>query len=151
MKIFYSSLYRGFLLSLMGLLFLSGNIYSQLIVSTAAVKANFGIDADAYSNLLQYGINTNLYPSIGTDDWFYRSPGSGINVIDTNGAAALNAWLSTANLSNRNFAFMKEMSVPYRSYVNGRYLLDAKYFRDNVCPGNEEDSTIFLTGSNKNA
>jgi hypothetical protein len=130
------------------ILSISTDSFSQLIVSTSTVKANFGIEGDAYSNLLQFGTG---FTASGTDDWFYRSPGTGVNVIDTTGAAALRAYLSTAPIAGRNFGFQKPMSRPLRSIVNGYQWLDARYYRDNICAGAQLDSTIFKGSSNKNA
>ncbi|MFV8347669.1 hypothetical protein [Flavobacterium sp. ZB4P13] len=61
------------------LVFGQASLYGQA-VSGAAVKANFGIDADVYANRLQFGGLTTAH----TDDWFLNAdlwPGTGENDI----------------------------------------------------------------------
>lgn len=56
--------------------------FAQL-VGGAGVYANFGVEADAYANHLQFGNLPNT--AAGTDDWFINTslyPGFGLGVID---------------------------------------------------------------------
>ncbi|PRZ27941.1 hypothetical protein [Flavobacterium granuli] len=131
--------------------------YGQL-VGGAAVKANFGIEADAYANLLQFG---NLGGGQNTDDWFnhtYALPDSkGKGVIDESTAAAKRASI----LANNNFSFELRQSIsnptfpyPYPVVSSGDgkdYLwLDAVYGRDNNSAQGNSDATIFTATSDKN-
>ncbi|HEU4789962.1 MAG TPA: hypothetical protein VFS71_09765, partial [Flavobacterium sp.] len=58
------------------------NSYGQL-VGEGAIKANFGVEADAYANFIGFSIVDPLYvppppPDIqsGTDDWFEKLSGN---------------------------------------------------------------------------
>ncbi|WP_188363132.1 T9SS type A sorting domain-containing protein [Flavobacterium orientale] len=116
------------------------------IVSGAALKANFGIDADVYANRLQFG---NLAGPIGTDDWFANPslwPGSGLGVIDVTNAAGIKASI----LANNNFSFEKRMSVPYNTILGTNIWIDAVYARDNNSSQGNSDATSFSGNSNKN-
>ncbi|WP_338645735.1 T9SS type A sorting domain-containing protein [Flavobacterium sp. KS-LB2] len=137
--------------TLLLLVFGQAPIYGQL-VGGAAVKANFGIEADGYANLLQFG-NFNPGPA-NTDDWFNSTyPGSGKGVIDISGAAALR----TSILANNNFSFTKGQSVttpapglPY-PVVDGFLWIDSVYGRDTNSAQGNSDSSIFASSSDKNA
>jgi len=112
--------------------------YAQ--ISSATIKANFGVDADLRAN---YFALSNLS---GNDDWFSNSnTGTGVAVIDTTGAAAIynNYILSVAS---RNTPIIRGMSYPPFSVVNNSLLMDAAFVRDY----NGNDSTVFASGSNKN-
>ncbi len=112
----------------------SGQITSPLL------KANFGVEADLRANFFNNG-NT-----ASGDDWFRTSiAGSGIAVIDTNGAAALVANYFS-NPVTRKTTFSRLMSVPPYTVSNNKLLLDAVFHRDY----HGTDSTIFAGGSNKN-
>jgi len=109
-------------------------------ITSPQVKANFGVDGDLRSNFF---VTT---PTTNADDWFANGgTGTGRFVIDTNGAAAIySGYLS--NPSTRNYAIIRNMSIPPFSIANGRMLIDAVFARD--CHG--DDSTVFASGSNKN-
>src|SRR5690606_9117428 len=125
----------------------SAPAFAQL-VGDETVKANFGVDGDIYSNQLQFG--SFPVPASGTDDWFYKGLGSGLGVIDTTGAAALNTLFSTANLAGRNIEVERRMSRPINSINNGKRWLDAVYGRDNNSTGSNSDLSVFTGGSDKN-
>ncbi|WKL43289.1 T9SS type A sorting domain-containing protein [Flavobacterium sp. ZE23DGlu08] len=139
-----------FYATLLLLVFGQAPIYGQL-VGGAAVKANFGIEADAYANLLQFG---SLPNQAGTDDWFNTTyPGSGKGVIDVTGAAAL----KTSILANNNYSFTKGQSVttpapgfPY-PIVDGFLWIDSVYGRDTNSAQGNSDSSIFAGTADKNA
>ena len=125
---------------LFSLLFLLLIWHCNAQVTTPAIKANFGVEADLAANFYTSG-NT-----AAVDDWFNISTvGSGKGVIDTTGAAAIiaNYQLSPAT---RKQAFSRLMAFAPYSIVNNRLLLDAVYHRD----FHGSDSTVFGAGSNKN-
>jgi hypothetical protein len=129
------------------------NSYSQL-VGGAAVKANFGVEADAHANLLQFG---NLGGPPNTDDWFnHVYPGTGRGVIDETNAAARR----TSILANNNFSFSERQvvfpldpinypNVPF-PVVDGYLWIDAVYGRDTNSAQGNSDSSIFTSTSDKN-
>src|SRR5688572_809305 len=119
------------------ILFSAGLANAQIV--TPVVRANFGVDADLKTNFF------NGSPTSGNDDWFSDgSPGTGVFVIDTSGAAAIKSQY-IADPSSRTKAFIRGMNYPMYSTVNGRLFYDAVYVRDH----NKNDSTAFIT-SNKN-
>lgn len=122
------------------------NSYGQL-VGEGGVKANFGVDGDAYANFIGFSIadpfvNVPPPPSPGanfmnTDDWFQRLtgddpvswPGSGRGVIDqtnngilpTDPEGTLPHDLGDIRqhiLDNSNYAFEKRQAVPPLTVVN---------------------------------
>jgi hypothetical protein len=120
-------------------------------VTGGTVKANFGVDADDYADTTQFdgmGVGT------GTDDWFDRKTGgsyTGLGVIDTSGGGAFRALLlSAGDAVDRNKTFVRRMSYPFDTVVNGRRWIDAVYARDNFTAGNAADSTAFAGGASKN-
>jgi hypothetical protein len=130
------------------------NSYGQL-VGGAAVKANFGVEADAYANLLQFG---NFDGPANTDDWFNETYiGNGKGVIDESSAAANRA----AIMANSNFTFELRQSITTPTFpfpypvVDGNgvpYLwLDAVYGRDTNSAQGTKDSSIFTSTSDKNS
>ena len=154
-------------------LFFSVNTYSQL-VDPGAIRANFGVDGDAYGNFQGFtiitppGSTTPPSVTIGVDDWFVnktpppdslgvRSPywdGTGLNVIDQRDGATLKAAIQ----ANNNYSFTRRQSRPPLSIVvstvNGvptPYLwIDAVYGRDNNSAQSNSDATIFTSTSDKN-
>ncbi len=129
------------------------NSYSQL-VGGATVKANFGVEADAHANLLQFG---NLGGPPNTDDWFnHVYPGTGRGVIDETNAAARR----TSILANNNFSFSERQiafpldpinypNVPF-PVVDGYLWIDAVYGRDTNSAQSNSDTSIFTSTSDKN-
>jgi hypothetical protein len=109
-------------------------------VSSAIIKANFGVDADLRANYF------GAAALAGNDDWFINgNPGTGIAVIDTSGAAAIyNGYYS--NPASRNNPIIRRMSYPPFSVVNNSLLMDAVFVRD----FHGDDSTVLASGSNKN-
>ena len=130
---------------------------SQIVTDGAAVKANFGIDADVYTNYL-------LDPSLsgttanGTDDWFENLslyPGNGSPVF-TPSPTFINAIIAQMAI-DENFSFTIRMGVPRNSKLEipsspGDSILwiDGVYARDNNTAGNGKDSTAFAGTSDKN-
>jgi hypothetical protein len=122
------------------LLCLASCIVGKAQISQPHLKANFGIDADLKANFI------NGVSSTTGDDWFINGGTStGIFVIDTTGAAAINNNY-LVNSSSRNRALIRNMSVPPFSQVNAKMLIDAVFVRD----FHGDDSTVFASGSNKN-
>ncbi|MES2239854.1 MAG: hypothetical protein V4497_06285, partial [Bacteroidota bacterium] len=139
-------------------LFFTVNSFGQL-VGSSAVKANFGIDADVYSDLLQFpNIASPAIPlpsAVATDDWFQTSyPGPGFGVIDQS--------IPFPNVTD-NHAFSRRQSVttptapfPFPVVVSGSspqpYLwLDAVYGRDNYVVGGNAEKSYFAGSGDKNS
>jgi hypothetical protein len=129
------------------------NTYGQL-VGGAAVKANFGIDGDAYANLLQFG---NLAGPSNTDDWFNTTyPGAGKGVIKQTDPIPVTA--------NTAFSFRQSITTPTSPFPypvvgtnqtapwTGSYLwLDAVYGRDNYVQGGSAEKSYFAGSGDKNS
>lgn len=109
-------------------------------VTTAQIKAGFGVDADLRSNFF------NGFLQAGNDDWFSNTVGGGgVSIIDTTGASyILNRY--TTLPATRMQPFFRGMRYPQFSIVNGKMLVDAIFIRDH----HGDDSTVFASGSNKN-
>ncbi|WP_366184487.1 T9SS type A sorting domain-containing protein [Flavobacterium ovatum] len=135
--------------------------YGQL-VGSSAVKANFGIDADVYSDLLQFSNIANppigLGSAVATDDWFQTSyPGPGFGVIDQSPLTPAEAVPNTAftrrlSITTPSVPFPFPL-VPSGTGANaGAYLwLDAVYGRDTYTKGGGAEKSYFSSGSDKNA
>ena len=109
-------------------------------ITSAIIKANFGVDADLRANYF------NGFVQAGNDDWFNNgTAGMGQFIIDTTGAAAIVSGYST-NIASRRQPFYRGMRFAPYSVVNNRLLIDAVFIRDY----HGDDSTIFAAGSNKN-
>ncbi|HEY6142529.1 MAG TPA: hypothetical protein VIV55_03750, partial [Flavobacterium sp.] len=149
------------------------NSYAQT-VGEGGIKANFGVEADAYANFIGFSIVAPSYsppppPNSGpganflnTDDWFEKTEGepvfwtgSGRGVINPG-----NNILQTRDSikANNNYSFTRRQSEPPRTKVttNGvEYLwVDSVYGRDyNVVgiSGDNKDKTFFTSGADKNA
>ena len=123
--------------------FLVAHIYSVSVtaqVTTAQIKARFGVDADLRSNFFSGFLQG------GNDDWFSNGgSGSGISVIDTTGAAFILNRYNTQPAS-RMWPFFRGMAYPQFTIVNNKMLIDAIFIRDH----HGDDSTVFASGSNKN-
>ena len=112
-------------------------------ITTPVIRANFGVDGDLRANYF------NGAPQAGNDDWFNNgTPGSGLYVIDTFGAAKIvNKYLTDASpWPYRMASFYRVMSKPTFSINNNRLWLDALFVRDY----HGQDTTTFAAGSNKN-
>jgi hypothetical protein len=107
----------------------------------------FGIDGDVYADTTERPLGE---AGLDTDDWFDpvpHNPGTGVGVIDTTGAGAIRAYLSSAgNAVARNVSFSRGMALG----LSPDYLA-AVYGRDNINAGGAIDSTIFGGTSDKNA
>jgi len=136
-------------LSVLFALGLTSGAFGQ--VGGAAVKANFGVDADVYADTTQFG---GLGVVTGTDDWFDRKVGvsfPGLGVIDTTGGGAFRSLLQAAgDAIGRNKTFVRRMPYPIDTVVNGKRWFDAVYARDNITVGGAQDSSGFV-GGNKNS
>ena len=108
-------------------------VFSQ--ITTPVINANFGVDADLKA--------ANWVSSVGEDDWFSQASSSGIGVIDTTGAANINAQYAS-DPAFRYSSFYKGMSVPPFSVVNDKMLLGAAFIRDY----HGTDSTSFSGSKN---
>ncbi|HEY6503838.1 MAG TPA: T9SS type A sorting domain-containing protein [Chitinophagaceae bacterium] len=111
-------------------------------ITSPVIKANFGVDADLRANYFNGSLQA------GNDDWFNfpGTPGIGQFVIDTTGAAAIVARYAT-DMASRRASFARTMRFPAYSVINNQILMDAIFVRD----FHGDDSTVFASGSNKNA
>ncbi len=114
---------------------------SSAQITIPVIKANFGVEGNLKTNLFTSGLITS------SDDWFSDGSSlSGASMIDTFGAASIVANYFI-NPATRMQTFSKTMRPSFYSIVNKRLVIDAVFHRD--FHGN--DSTVFATGSNKNA
>jgi hypothetical protein len=114
-------------------IFLNGQI------TTPIIKANFGVDADLRANFFNGSIIT------GNDDWWRQNGTVGEGIIDTTGAAMINARYAI-DPTFRQLPFFRGMKFPQFSVVNNRLLIDGIFIRDY----HGIDSTVFASGANKN-
>uniref|UniRef100_UPI000555CBEE hypothetical protein n=1 Tax=Flavobacterium sp. ACAM 123 TaxID=1189620 RepID=UPI000555CBEE len=130
-------------LLLLGLGF-TANTYGQL-VGGAAVKANFGIDGDAYANLLQFG---NLGGPADTDDWFNTTYAG-------NGRGVIKQTDPIPTTPNESFSFRQSITTPTAPYpypiVDGYLWVDAVYGRDNYVKGGSAEKSYFGGSGDKNS
>lgn len=125
----------------LSLLLLSSNISAQIITPT--IKAGFGIDGDLRAN---YFNNLSSPASLINDDWFNKEGATpGIGIIDTAGAAEINARYAVDPAFRRQ-PLTRGMSVPAMSVVNNKLIFDAIFYRDY----HGSDSTMFASGDSKN-
>ncbi len=120
------------------------SVFASAQITTPVVRANFGVDADLRANYL-----TGLGVTGSADDWFNNgTAGTGRNVIDTNGAAAIIAGYNSdaSPWPKRMATFFRGMSLPTFTVFNNRLWLDALYVRD--YHGN--DTTVYTSGADKN-
>lgn len=125
-------------------------------VGSSVVKANFGVDGDAYSGKLQFpnvaGIPFLVDPKI-TDDWF-NGPDGGKGVIDETGANPRSEAIAPAS-SNTAFQLRQSQFAPTSPYpypvVDGYLWLDAVYGRDNYVKGGSAEKSYFAGSGDKNS
>jgi hypothetical protein len=131
MKKFYSTWFIS--------IFLLAPLLNRAQLTNGGINAFFGIDGDTRSMWSKYG---PIKGFTNSDDWFSFSPTT-TNVIDTSNASYYRGMLSM----NENLGFIKGMSVPLYSKINGRLWLDAAYGRDYVCTSPLVDSNAFTVAS----
>jgi len=125
------------------LLFIAAGICFTCITATAqlnlsGVHANFSVDADTRAGYSKFGAQPNAGT---TDDWFsFSSQTRG--VIDTTSIA----YYKTQLQNKKNISFLKSMSTPLFSKIDGKLWLDGIYLRDFVSV-NDKDSTAFGTAA----
>jgi hypothetical protein len=109
-------------------------------ITSPAIRANFGVDADLRANFF------NGFISAGSDDWFNNITGApGAFMIDTTGASFILSRYAS-NPATRMQPFFRGMRHPQFSVVNNRLLIDGIFIRDH----HGDDSTVFASGGNKN-
>ncbi|WP_339918498.1 hypothetical protein, partial [uncultured Flavobacterium sp.] len=154
-------------LLLLGIGFTS-NSYGQ-DVGSSAVKANFGIDGDAYSGLFKFQPNPAVSPLIdgaNTDDWFLGA--SGLGVIDQTGANPKSDPIPNP-MTNTSFQRRQSIFAPTEPFPfpvvplagydkdvpstwSGKYLwLDAVYGRDTYVKGGKAETSYFAGSGDKNS
>jgi len=122
---------------------------SPLAQITGGVKANFGVEGDLYADTTQFG---GFGAGLGTDDWFDKWTGGGfggVGVIDTTGGGGFRALIQAGGAA-ANVTFVRRMAFPYNSVVNGYFLFDAIYARDNHATQSSQDSSVFGGTKDKN-
>ena len=78
--------------------FILFTIYQKAICQTIIPGGNparFGIDGDLMTDTFAFG--TAMPAPAGSDDWFKKPGGSGLQMIDTTGAANVKSILQTGN------------------------------------------------------
>ncbi|MDB5198695.1 MAG: hypothetical protein JWO92_658 [Chitinophagaceae bacterium] len=95
--------------------------------------SRFGIDGDLKSDTFAFG--TSMPSPVNSDDWFHKTGGTGLGVIDTTGAAYAKNKLQNGG----DYIFTRPAMYPRFSVQNGNLLLDSRYARD----GAMVDSTYF--------
>ena len=115
------------------------SLYIQAQITLPVKRANFGVDADLRANFF------DGFTEAGNDDWFNNgTPGSGVFVIDTVGAAYI-LQQYTSNPSTRMIPFFRNMRYPQFTVANNSMLIDGIFIRDH----HGDDSTVY-SGGNKN-
>lgn len=125
-------------MALMIFLIIALNSQAQTIIPGGA-PGKFGIDADLKSDTFAFG--TAMPATAGIDDWFQKSGGTGLAMIDTTGAANAKSILQTG----KDYIFTMKNNFPRFTIQNGNLILDSRYARD----GAMVDSTFFA-GSAQN-
>ncbi|WP_167614492.1 SprB repeat-containing protein, partial [Maribellus sediminis] len=132
---------------------------SQIVTEGPAVRANFGIDADVYTNYLLAPELDTIDP-FGTDDWFgglYSGDGTAV----FNPSPAFITYINNRLAIDENLSFVirmgdngwisrnSELEIP-SSPGDTIVWVDGVYARDNNTAGNGKDSTAFGGTSDKN-
>ena len=117
----------------MALMIIGMSITSLAQIIPGGNPAHFGVDGDLKSDTFAFG--TSMPSPAGSDDWFKKTGGTGLGIIDTTGAAYAKSILQTGN----DFIFSMKANYPRFSIQNGNLLLDSRYARD----GAMVDSTYF--------
>ncbi|WP_242203770.1 SprB repeat-containing protein, partial [Aestuariivivens insulae] len=138
-------------------LFAANNLQAQTVIPAATETiADFGIDGDAYDDVLSYWpdmLAPYVDPAPGIDDWLDTPPdgntATGAGVIDITSPAALD---SIAKISAGQNAFTElRMSAPIYTEPDGNGVwIDAAYIRDQFVAGNNQDASVFEQAINKN-
>jgi hypothetical protein len=126
--------------TILRLLLLLQPLFLTAQITTPVIKASFGVDGDLRANYF------NGFVQSGNDDWYNNgTAGSGLFVIDTNGASKVvaNYLLDMAPWPRRMASFYRVMSRPTFSINNNRMWLDALFVRDY----HATDTTAFSSGS----
>lgn len=110
-------------------------------VTTATLKANFGVDGELRAPFLGGAV---ALPASMSHDWFSNYTGTQRFMIDTTGANYYVNRCST-DVAFRRLPFFRTMRYPAMSILDGRRLIDAVYIRDY----HGADSTVYAS-SNKN-
>lgn len=109
---------------------------SQTLPSGLAAK--FGIDGDIWANERQNG----TFTAAGSHDWFKRTTGTGIGLIDTTGAAEFRKQIMTG----ANISFFKRMQYQRYLVQDEVVIMDGCYARD----FQSTDKTVFTGNGTKN-
>ena len=127
---------------------------SQIVTQGAEVKANFGIDADLYTNYLM--VDSGYATPAMTDDWFenlsvYAGTGTPVfaptqDYIDS---------VLAAILLDNNFGFSFRMydfgHIPRNTKIGDITWIDGVYARDNNATQSNTDASVFAGTKDKNA
>ncbi|WP_157515063.1 hypothetical protein, partial [Gaetbulibacter saemankumensis] len=167
----FSKSYKTFLLCCLSIITfgLSTQFFYAQDVGSTVIKANFGIDGDAYANESEFlnlddPNNPVLVNGANTDDWFLNLasyPGTGLGVIDqTQPAPAGNTpferrqSITADDVGNArvpfaiaNFPVVIDLSGGPTAYL----WLDAVYGRDTYVSGGGTETSYFAGGSDKNS
>ncbi|HEV7349824.1 hypothetical protein [Telluribacter sp.] len=144
MKKFYSLIFHKTTLLLAGaLLFFTASVSRAQILSTGAVKANFGVDAGLYSGTVEFGLGS---PAAGTNDWFNGPSGRGL--IRELYPDSIKTLLQTS----ANPTYERRMKGNLSSFVDvagtkSQILIDGVWARDHFGGTGGTDQTSYTTAS----
>lgn len=103
--------------------------------------SNFGVDGDTKSGTAQFGPRVTAPTG---SDWFSLPGSRGAAVIDTTNTNYYKGRLA----ANQNICFVKNMSVPAYSKINGDLWLDAIYIRDHSSAFGSDSSAFGTAAKN---
>ena len=128
------------LIILLSLQFAWMTLHAQ-IDNDGCVGAGFGVDADVYTDLLQFGDQGGA-AAAGTYDWFTNGAGTQ-GTIDETDAATIQALL----LGGGNPLYEARMANKLSSIINGQILIDALWAREHFGGTGYTDQTSYSTAS----
>src|SRR5688500_10500586 len=103
--------------------------------------SNFGVEGDTKAGSFKVGPASNAPTS---SDWFALPGSKGTGVIDTTNSNYFKSRLA----ANANICFVKNMSVPAYSKINGDLWLDAIYIRDHSSAVGSDSSAFGTAAKN---
>jgi len=112
------------------------------IDNDGCVGAGFGVDADVYTDILQFG-NHGGASAVPTYDWFTNTSGGTIGVIDESNAATIESLL----LAGGNPFYESRMNAGLSSINDGQIWIDGLWSREYFGGTGFTDQTSYSTAS----
>ena len=112
------------------------------IDNDGCVAVGFGVDADVYSDMLQFGNHSGV-GAVPTYDWFTNPSGGTIGVIDESNTTALQTLL----LAGGNPFYETRMNAGLSSINAGQIWIDGLWSREYFGGTGFSDQTSFATAS----